>query len=180
MVNDGLRPRRRVLVAVLMIGFVMGLLLYTPITIWLRQLEPHDSGFYAVSEDYDFEIELNGTCSNTSINVTDLLEYQNFVAFDTPVFAIEVSNLRTNGSPINMYFFQNNITVHKLENITDYSNCTIRIGPSPLWVDVQISHEWIEYNDVAGQEFQIRIEKLDSDSMVYFTLIIWILGFWIE
>ncbi|MFW9908247.1 MAG: hypothetical protein ACFFEF_06700 [Candidatus Thorarchaeota archaeon] len=180
MVNYGTKPGRRVLVAVLMIGIVVGLLLYTPITIWLRQLEPHGSGFFAASEDYDFEIELNVTHSNTSINTFDVFVYQSHGWFDSPVFAIEVSNLRTNGSPINMYFLQDNITIHKLENITDYSNCTVRIGPSPIWADVQLSHRWIEPSDIAGQEYQIRIERLNSDSIVNFTLVIWIVGFWIE
>ena len=178
MSKDG--TRRRVLVASLMIGIVIGLFLYTPLTIWIRQFEPHDSGFYATSEEDDIEIELSHANENISINAMDLLVHQSFGWFDSPIFAIEVSDLHTNGSPINMYFVLDNVTAHELENITDYSNCTIRIGPSPLWVDVQLSHVWIDPNDILGKEFQIRIERMDSEAIVYFTLVVWIVGFWIE
>jgi hypothetical protein len=167
-------------VAGLVLGILLGLVLYTPIAIWVNSFSPHGSGFFATLIEDDYDIELNQTSGSFSISAGDVITNYWFPNPSTsPVFAMEMSNLHTNGSPINVLFMLDNVTVQKLENITDYSNCTIRIGPSPKWVDTQLTNDWIDPNDIIGPEFRIRIERLTNDSLVNFTLGFWVVGFWI-
>ncbi|MFW9868656.1 MAG: hypothetical protein ACFFFO_07080 [Candidatus Thorarchaeota archaeon] len=175
--NDNSKRGTRKLFVSFVIGVLFGLLLFTPISIWAGIWGPHESGFNVYFVRDEFNLILDETSSPYIINASDY--WTSGLSPNPGIFAIEVIDLHTYGSPFSLYFISNNVTVHQLFNITDQSNYSIRIGPSPVWTEQRLNSD-LDVGDIWEKDYQLKFELVEAPTVVHFTFAVWYATMWME